>query len=60
MKNLIKLFVCSSLKEVEFSDFKSIIEPIVLPKDVRFNLNSYKELIEDIQSKEKAGYDFLD
>ncbi len=44
------------IKEVEFSDFKEIVEK--LPFVDELNLSSYKALIEDLQTK--AGYDFLD
>jgi DNA polymerase III delta prime subunit len=44
------------IKEVDFSDFKEIVEK--LPLVDALDLSSYKALIEDLQTK--AGYDFLD
>jgi len=44
------------IKEVEFSDFKEIVQD--LPIKGELNFSSYKNLIEDLQTK--AGYDFLD
>jgi len=44
------------IKEVEFNDFKEIVQDLPLTKELNFN--SYKSLIEDVQTK--AGYDFLD
>jgi DNA polymerase III delta prime subunit len=44
------------IKEVEFNDFKEIIQDLPLTQEL--NLNSYKSLIEDVQTK--ARYDFLD
>lgn len=44
------------IKEVEFGDFKKIVE--TLPLVEALNFTSYKVLIEDLQSK--AGYDFLE
>jgi hypothetical protein len=44
------------IKEVEFSEFKEIVEKLPLVDELDFS--SYKELIEDLQTK--AGYDFLD
>ena len=44
------------IKEVEFSDFKEIVENLPFVDDL--DLNSYKNLIEDLQTR--AGYDFLD
>jgi hypothetical protein len=44
------------IKEVEFSDFKEIVEKLPLVDALLFS--SYKALIEDLQTK--AGYDFLD
>jgi len=44
------------IKEVEFSDFKEIVQD--LPIKGKLNFSSYKNLIEDLQTK--AGYDFLD
>ncbi len=44
------------IKEVEFSDFKEIVEKLPLVEELE--LSSYKALIEDLQTK--AGYDFLD
>ncbi len=43
------------IKEVEFSDFKEIVEKLPLVNEL--DLSSYKALIEDLQTK--AGYDFL-
>ena len=44
-----------NIKEVEFFDFKEIVEK--LPFVDELDLSSYKSLIEDLQTK--AGYDFL-
>ena len=44
------------IKEVGFSEFKEIVENLPLVDGL--NLSSYKDLIEDLQTK--AGYDFLD
>ncbi len=44
------------IKEVEFNDFKEIVQDLPLTKELNFN--SYKSIIEDVQTK--AGYDFLD
>ena len=44
------------IKEVEFSDFKEITQKLPLTQELNFD--SYKKLIEDLQTK--AGYDFLD
>jgi len=45
------------IKEVEFSDFKEIVEKLPFVDD-ELDLSSYKALIENLQFN--AGYDFLD
>ncbi len=43
------------IKELEFSDFKEIVQNLSMVEALKFN--SYKDFIEDLQAK--AGYDFL-